>query len=48
MRDRIELEVLSRQAVCIRPNVDHKELKALLQLLADNSVLAVPSIGGCV
>jgi hypothetical protein len=43
MRDRIELEVLSKQAVCIRPNIDHTELRALLQMLADNSVLAVPA-----
>jgi hypothetical protein len=42
-RDKIEVEVLSRQTLRIQPNINHDELKALLELLAENSVLAVPA-----
>ncbi|KAJ6611733.1 hypothetical protein B0H10DRAFT_1952856 [Mycena sp. CBHHK59/15] len=42
-RDQIEVEVISRQVLHICPNINQKDSKALLQLLADNSVLAVPA-----
>ncbi|KAJ6616910.1 hypothetical protein B0H10DRAFT_2219091 [Mycena sp. CBHHK59/15] len=43
VRDRIEVEVISRQTLLVRPNVHDADLKGLLRLLADNSILAVPA-----
>lgn len=42
-RNQIEVEVLSKRALLIRPNIRQNDLDALLRLLADNSVLAVPA-----
>ncbi|KAJ7714671.1 hypothetical protein DFH07DRAFT_785746 [Mycena maculata] len=36
-RAQIEVEVLNRQTLLIRPNINQKDLKALLKLLADKS-----------
>ncbi|KAJ6622973.1 hypothetical protein B0H10DRAFT_1944277 [Mycena sp. CBHHK59/15] len=37
MRDRLEVEILSRQALHIRPNINHDDLKALLGLLTEHN-----------
>ncbi|KAJ6630637.1 hypothetical protein B0H10DRAFT_1938836 [Mycena sp. CBHHK59/15] len=42
-RDHIEVKVLSRQMLHIHPNINHYNFKQLLELLVDNSVLAVPT-----
>ncbi|KAJ7716108.1 hypothetical protein DFH07DRAFT_785480 [Mycena maculata] len=43
LSSQIEVEVLDRRSVCIRPNINAKDLDALLQLLTDHSILAVPA-----
>lgn len=42
-RDQLQIEVLSRQAISIRPNISANDLKDLLGLLKDNQILAVPA-----
>jgi hypothetical protein len=42
-RERIEVEVLSKQTLFIHPNIHKEDLDGLLRLLADNSILAVPA-----
>jgi hypothetical protein len=42
-RELLETQVLSHQTMFIRPNINHKELAKLLEILKEGQVIAVPS-----
>ncbi len=40
---RLKVEVMSKQALRVRPNINHNKLTSLLKLMLDRKVLALPA-----